>query len=412
MVSDYIKEKRGSVLGRIIVLTGARQTGKTTVSKYDFPEYKYISIEDPVLRSNYSDLTASQWYSLYPNAILDEVQKRPELIESIKAVYDQYDDVRYILLGSSQFLLLEKVKETLAGRCIIVEMYPLTLPELVTTEWSDSISTSFFIRYMRGESEIDQIYPRFELDPEFADKQKVYNHYLMFGGYPALTNNLFSEEDMWEWLSMYVKTFLERDIRDLASFRDLDPFIKLQRYLANFTGQLVNYSSMAKETGVSVPTIQRYVRYMEISYQTVILPAWFANPVKKLVKSPKIHFMDQGVLQAVLQKRGGITGNEFESLVISEIFKQVKNYKLPVTCYHLRTQDGKEIDLLLETADYFIAIEVKMTERVTKADARHLKDLQQLLNKPLKHCFILSNDTKAHIIENNITALHVAAFLG
>jgi len=95
----------------------------------------------------------------------------------------------------------------------------------------------------------------------------------------------------------------------------LEPFVKLQRYMANTTGELANYSSIAKEAGVSVPTVQRYIRYMEISYQAIALPAWFSNPIKKLIKAPKIHFMDFGVLQAILQKKGEPTGNEFESIV-------------------------------------------------------------------------------------------------
>ena len=168
---------------------------------------------------------------------------------------------------------------------------------------------------------------------------------------------------------------------------------------------------MAKETGVSVPTVQRYVRYMEISYQSVILPAWFSNPVKKLVKAPKIHFLDNGVLRAVLQKKGAITGNEFESAIIAEIYKQTKTNRLPLVCHHLRTQDGREIDLLLEAEDYFIAIEIKTTENVNRIDARHLFDLQSFLNKPLKHSFILSNDVRTHYLTEDITAIHAAAFL-
>ena len=411
-ISDYILKKNSSSLGRIIVLTGSRQTGKTTIIRHCFPDYNYLSIEDPVLRNSFAALTASQWHVLYPNAILDEVQKKPELIESIKSVYDQYDNTHYILSGSSQFLLMEKVKESLAGRCVIVETYPLTLPELASNDWETQPSKSFFIQYLSGCTDTERLYPSFLLDPTFAIKQNAYNHYLHYGGYPILTNDSLSDEERWEWLNMYVKTFLERDIRDLVSFRDLEPFVKLQRYLALFTGALINYSSIAKETGVSVPTIQRYIRYMEMSYQTVVLPAWQANPVKKLVKAPKAHFLDQGVLKAILQKKGGMTGNEYESLIIAEIYKQSKNHRLPITLYHFRTQDGREVDLLIETADYFIAIEIKMTEKVSKTDARHLNNLQEILNKPLKHSFILSNDVDTQHFGDNITAVHAAAFLG
>jgi len=411
IIFDYIKEKEKSAHNRIFVLTGARQTGKTTIARHIFPDYTYLSIEDPVERHNYLKLTASQWNKFYPKAILDEVQKEPVLIESIKSVYDQFDDSRYILLGSSQFLLMEKVKESLAGRCLIMEIYPLTLPELRTSDADDNVDNSLLFKYINKEITIEDIFPSFSMDAQFAIKMEVYNYYIQYGGYPALTNENFSDNDRREWLDMYVKTFLERDIRDLASFRDLEPFIKLQRYMANTTGELANYSSIAKEAGVSIPTIQRYIRYMELSYQALFLPAWFSNPIKKLIKAPKIHFMDYGVLQSILQKKGTPTGNEFESIVIAEIYKQIKTYRLPLTCYHLRTQGGKEIDLLLEATDYFIAIEIKKTEHVSKADARNFSDLQDILNKPLRQCFILSNDKETHYFADNITAVHVAAFL-
>jgi predicted AAA+ superfamily ATPase len=408
---EQVREKSQSVLGRIIVITGARQTGKTTIARHCFPDYTYVSLEDPVLKGDYLKLTASQWKTLYPQAILDEVQKTPVLIESIKSVYDQFPAPRYVLLGSSQFLLMEKVKESLAGRCSILETYPLTLPELMTDSFADAISPSFFVRYIGSEQQKDTVYPSFSLDPQFAVKRRAYDFYLKYGGYPALTNETLSDSERREWLSVYVKTFLERDIRDLASFRDLEPFAKLQRYLAQTTGNVVNYSSIAKETGVSVPTVQRYVQYMEISYQTIVLRAWFANPLKKLVKSPKIHFMDNGVLQSILQKQNILSGNEYESAIVAEIYKQIKNHQLPLSCYYLRTQDGKEIDLLLEAADYFIAIEVKATEHVGKTDVRHLLGLQELLNKPLKQCFLLSNDNQVQYFGDNIIAMHTAAFL-
>ena len=411
IIFDYIKAKEKSAFNRIFVLTGARQTGKTTIARHSFPSYTYLSIEDPVERHSYLKLTAAQWNKFYSKAILDEVQKEPALIESIKSVYDQFDDSRYILLGSSQFLLMEKVKESLAGRCIILEIYPLTLPEIRTSHTDSSVETSFFFKYINKENTTEDVYPSFSMDPKYAVKAEAYDYYRQYGGYPALTNEAFSDDDRYEWLNMYVKTFLERDIRDLVSFRDLEPFIKIQRYMANTTGELANYSSIAKEAGVSVPTVQRYIRYMEISYQAIFLPAWFSNPIKKLIKSPKIHFMDFGILQAILQKKGEPTGNEFESIVIAEIYKQIKTYRLPLTCYHLRTQGGKEIDLLLEAADYFIAIEIKKTRRVNKTDARNFSNLQDILNKPLKQCFLLSNDKETHYFADNITAMHAAAFL-
>ncbi|MDR1199763.1 MAG: ATP-binding protein [Prevotellaceae bacterium] len=411
IIFDDLQVKRLSKQGRIIVLTGARQTGKTTVAHHCFADYNYLAIDDPVQRNDFLKLTSPQWHTFYPNAVLDEVQKEPALIDSIKATHDRFIDTRYLLLGSSQFLLMEKVKESLAGRCIIMEIYPLALPELMTKRFDDMLEQSFFAQYVTRKRDTDAICPSFSLDAQYTAKKKAYDFYLNYGGYPALTDEELTGEERDEWLKMYVRTFLERDIRDLASFRDLTPFMKLQKYLAHTTGALTNYSSIAKETGVSVPTVQRYLRYMEMSYQIVELPAWAANSLKKLVKAPKVHFLDNGVLRAILQKKGALTGNEFESAIVAEIYKQIKIYKLPLTCYHFRTQDGREIDLLLEAENYYIAIEIKMSEHINHTDARHLRNLQSILDKPIRHSFILSNDVRYYSLNDNITAIHAAAFL-
>ncbi|MDR2962640.1 MAG: ATP-binding protein [Bacteroidales bacterium] len=412
IIFEEIVAKQQSKLPRIIVLTGARQTGKTTIVKQIFTDYTYLAVDDVVKSRNLINLTVEQWKKLYPKAVLDEIQCEPKLFHSIKSTFDQFPETRYVLLGSSQFLLLEKIRESLAGRCIIFEIYPLILPELLSKRIDESIKrSSFFVDFMLKKQSITDVLPSFVLDENYAEKKSSYDYYLKFGAYPALTNEDLTDNDREEWLTMYVKTFLERDIRDLVTFRDLEPFVKLQRYLANTTGNLVNFSSIAKEAGVSVPTVQRYVRYMEMSYQSVTLPAWASNSLKKLVKSSKIHFLDGGILRSVLQKKGAITGGEFESAIVAEIYKQVKTYRLPIMCYHLRTQDGREIDVLLESEEGFIAIEIKSTENVSRNDAKHLFDLQEILNKPLIHSFVLSNDVRRQQFGKNITAMHVAAFL-
>jgi predicted AAA+ superfamily ATPase len=413
IVFKELQAKQQSKFGRIIVLTGARQTGKTTIALHSFNDYTYLAVDDVIKSRSFANLTAEQWAAVYPRAVLDEIQCEPQLFHSIKATYDQFGDTRYVLLGSSQFLLLEKIRESLAGRCIIFEIYPLTLPELLSLDINEAIERrSFFVDFVNEKQAIKDVLPSFVLDKNYAIKKQSYDYYLRFGGYPALTDSSLTDMEREEWLAMYVRTFLERDIRDLISFRNLSPFIKLQQYMANLTGNLVNFSTIAKETAVSVPTVQRYVRYMDISYQSITLPAWFANPLKKLVRAPKVHFLDTGVLRATLQKyKSHLTGNEFESAMIAEIYKQIKTYRLPFTCYHLRTQDGREVDLLLEAADYFIAIEIKISEHINHTDIAHLKNLQDILTKPLKHAFVLSNDVEVKHFGEQITAMHAAAFL-
>ena len=268
LLFSRVREEAAKPNGRILVFTGARQTGKTTLSRQAFPEYAYLSIEDPVTRADYRRLTSAQWRSLYPKAILDEVQKEPQLIESIKAVWDQWAEPRYILLGSSQLLLLDKVRESLAGRCQIIEMFPLTLPELRTQSLDQPVELSLFQKLLCRES-VPTLSPSLNLDPAGASKLAAWGHYCRVGGYPALTDPQLSEEDQFRWLTGYVQTYLERDVRDLANFRDLEPFVRLQQWTALRTGTTANASAAALEVGVDVKTVQRYLRYLVLSYQAL-----------------------------------------------------------------------------------------------------------------------------------------------
>ncbi len=411
-IEAKILELKGKPYGRILVFTGARQVGKTTLVRQILSDYTYLSIEDPIKRKSFLSLTAQQWQTHYPKAILDEVQKEPQLIESIKATYDTYSDVRYVLLGSSQLLLMEKVKESLAGRCVIYELYPLTLPELETQGWNDTIRRSVWQNLLTETPQHFEPLPSFLLDERMAQKQVAWQHYTQFGGYPALVAEDMTTDDRYLWLTNYVHTYLERDVRDLASFRDLDPFIKLQHATALYTGCVLNASNFARDLGVTSKTVQRYLEYLRLSYQVLILPAWERNSTKRLVKAPKIHFMDHGVLQAVLQKRGGMTGAEFESLIVAELYKQAKNIFANVSFFHLRTQDGKEIDLLVETQDGYYAFEIKMADHVSQSDARHLMQVEPILDKPLLQGFVLSNDTETHQFSDRVCAVNAAMFLG
>jgi predicted AAA+ superfamily ATPase len=220
-----------------------------------------------------------------------------------------------------------------------------------------------------------------------------------------------SRDDRYTWLKNYAATYLQRDIRDMANFRDFEPFVKLQKYLALQTGGILNLTHAANQIGVDVKTVSRYLRYFELSYQALLLPAWARNGQKRLSKSPKFHYLDNGVLQAVLQKRGGTTGNEFESLVVAEIYKQCRTAGTAASFYHLHTHDGFEIDLLIELPDGYIAFEIKQSERITSSDARHLKNLAPLLDKPLLQGFLVSNDRQMKELAPGITAVNAAWFL-
>ncbi len=411
-LSNQVRKLKDSKFGRILLFTGARQTGKTTLVKELLTDHAYISVEDPQVRPTYEKLTAAQWQQLYPKATIDEVQKAPSIIESIKAVYDQYDQPRYALLGSSQILLLGKVKETLAGRCNILELFPLTLPELKTHSFSDEIIPSFFQKILNAEMRPDEIPPQFVLDPLMPDKQKAYSHYLDFGGYPAVSDEDLSGEERRLWLENYTRTYLERDLADLANLRELQPFIKLRQAVALGTGGLLNVESLARQIGITPKTIRRYLQYLSISYQSILLEPWSRNLLRRLTKTPKLHILDTGILRAILGKQGALTGSEFESALVAEIYKQSHAIHAPMHFTHLRTSDGLEIDLLLETSEGYYAFEMKMAEKIFATDARHLKKLQDILDKPLLHSFVLSNDFETKRLAPNITAVHAAMFLG
>jgi len=410
--SATLSERSKSSLGRIIVLTGARQTGKTTLVKHMFPDYPHLSIEDPVMRSQYTNLTAAQWKQIYPYAILDEIQKEPRLIESIKSVYDQFEAPRYLLLGSSQIMLLNKVKESLAGRCVIEELFPLTLPELQTKDVEDVAPLSAFQQLLNTQ-ELPELMPALPLHLQHSKIMAAFTHYLQFGGYPALVSDRLNDAERRDWLQNYQRTYLERDVRDLAEFRNLEPFIRIQKSAAHLTGQLLNYSSLARDAGVKGQTAQRFIYYLEMSYQAILLPPWHRNALKRLSKSSKIHFLDPGVQRSITGNlQGALSGHEFESALVAEMYKQSKNIGFSGAFYHLRTLDGREVDVLIENAEGYYAIEIKNTRHIHPTDGRNLVGLDGILDKPVLQQIVLSQDPQVKNLGNGITAIPAALFLG
>jgi predicted AAA+ superfamily ATPase len=412
-LTSRLQRRASSRRGRIVVLTGARQTGKTTLVRETFPTIPYISVEDPTLRPTYSRLSAAEWIVRYPRAIIDEVQKAPSIVESIKAAYDAAGHVRYLLLGSSQILLLSRVRETLAGRAAIEELWPLTLPEMATSSWGQPVRESRLVAWLRsGAQTNDALLGVPAADRGYARDVQLLERYVRFGGMPVVHDPALGNEERHEWLRDYQRTYLERDVADLAALRDLEPFVLAQRALAMRSGRLVNWSDLGRAAGIAPGTARRFLRYLELSYQVIVLPPFFRNPEKRLAKMPKIHFVDPGVLRTVLGRRGDPSGEELESAVVAEVFKQSRNAALVVEPYFLRTYDGREIDLLLEIEGGFVAVEIKQSRRVSDADARHLRGLAELLDRPLLGRLLLSMDPDARLLADGVVALPVAWALG
>ncbi|MDY6952657.1 MAG: AAA family ATPase [Thermodesulfobacteriota bacterium] len=377
------------------MITGARQTGKTTLASKAFEDHLLLSMDDPMVRPEFSRLTARDWINRYPLAVIDEIQKLPALMESIKACYDSNPHVRYVLLGSSQIMLLKGIRESLAGRAAIQELYPLTLPELMTTDWSEPAQPSRLIRWLSENSRndpLDYLEGVVSINERYAVAKQSWEYYLNWGGMPALTQEDYTNEDRRKWLEDYFASYLQRDLSDLGRLNDLEPFVRAQQAIALRTSKLINFTELGRLAGVSSPTAKKFMRYLELSYQLILLPAFFRNPEKRLAKQPKAVFLDPGVRRGILRKSGVLDGLEWESAVIAEIFKQVKTADLPIILYHLRTLDGRELDLLLESEQGFIAIECKMTTNPSRNDFQAMRNLTALLDKPLLAGLVVCNE--------------------
>lgn len=413
IVFEKLLKKSSSRLGRLVALTGARQTGKTTLAKQTLPDYPYVSLDDPIARPQYLNLSVPQWYHQYPQAVLDEVQKAPQLFETVKGLYDTYDNCRYLLTGSSQILLMDKVRESLAGRMTLLELYPLTLLEMQTQSWQDKIDPSLLIQCLRQVDLFKQLSVAMPATSEhYASASEVFKDYQKYGAYPILHASDLMHEEKKEWLRNYVKTYLQRDVRDLANLRELEPFVKTQNATATLTGCIGNYSEIATLASISPKTAKRFLTYLEMSYQIFTLQPWFRNTRKRLSKSPKIHFMDPGILRAILGRQGPLTGQEFESAVVAEIYKQIKSYQMDIQLFHLNTADGREIDLLIELEEGYVPIEIKQANKIASSSTRHFHQLEAILDKPIIHSIVLSNDIEVKSFGESITALPIAFFLG
>ena len=385
-IKEALQKLSSKPYGRLVLLTGARQTGKTTLLKALFPDYTYISFDDPIVRAQFTSFSAEDLALRFPTAILDEVQKMPSMFETVKAAHDTHGECRYVLSGSSQILLMEHISETLAGRVSIFELDPLSLPECRTDGWGDTIQESRWMKLLAYPDRAREILWGIpSMDPQFAVKNVAWEKYLMFGGMPAMWNDELGMDDQErrKWLADYARTYLQRDVRDLVRLKDLEPFVLAQKSLALQTGGLVSMANIARDAMIAPSTAGRFMQYLERAYQIVLLRPWFANRKKRLVKSPKLHFTDPGVLRTVAGYEGTLPGNAFESAVVAEMLKQMRLAGATAEAYHLRTADGLEVDLMISTPSGYIAVEIKQSAGISRHDARHLFAIDRILDKPV-----------------------------
>lgn len=374
-IADKLPEP--SSLRGILLLTGARQTGKTTLARLKYSNLRYINLDLTENREILREISAINWHRDVGIAVIDEAQKEPTIFEKIKYAFDEGKISFQVLLGSSQIMLLKKIRESLAGRIWIFELWPLMMSEIAEKKRYPLID---LIIKERKVEEVLKTQPAILFEEEASELRNIEEHILKWGGMPALIS-IEKEDEKKMWLKNYQYTYLERDLSDLARLEYLEPFRKFQKIVALRSGKLLNYSDLARDTGISVDTAKRYFEYLKISYQTIFLQPYYKNITSSVIKTPKIYLSDVGIMRSLSGIYGTLTGEIYETMVVTEIYKWINTMKLDCEIFYYRTRSGLEVDLLIETDKGIIGIEIKMRNELSSVDVKALRALAEKLGK-------------------------------
>jgi predicted AAA+ superfamily ATPase len=339
-----------------VVLTGPRQSGKTTILQRLFAkQYRYVSLEPPDVRASAMEDPRAFLEMHRPPVIFDEVQYTPDLLPYIKEKIDADRDKsgQYLLTGSQNILLMEKVTESLASRAAMLRLLPLSRRE---AEERPQLSLPWESK-RRASSE-----------KPFAFHE-LWEGFLR-GGYPELVAD--PERDGNLWHASYVQTYLERDVRTLRQVGDLSQFQNFLRALAARSAQLLNLTDVARDLGVAVNTTKAWLSVLEATYQVIVLRPYFANVGKRLVKTPKVYFTDVGTLCYLTGLKEAI----LETAALSEIVKTLIHRGIEPQVYFWRTTAGTEVDIVVEAGGKLVPIEVKLSATPRPAMASAIKTFQ------------------------------------
>ncbi len=396
-----------------MVLTGARQVGKTTLAKRLYTgRYRYFNLDSAGERLRLERVPAEAWGRTVGEAVFDEIQKAPALLEKIKWAYDAREVDFSVLLGSSRILLLSKIKETLAGRVFLYELWPLTLGELAPfygAPFPEKPLLAVLLENLNQAPEILSALPA-PVGEEVGRLKSALEHLLTFGGLPTLLE--YPPEERFAWLEAYQSTYLERDLADLARLRDLEPFLLCHRLAALRAARILSYSELARDAGISVATVRRYLRYLELSYQILFLPAWAGNPAVRLIKSPKLIWFDAGLQRVLSGQLQGLTGEQYENAITAQILTTLRSLGLRFSAFYLRTAGGLEVDLLLETPAGFVAVEMKAREKVYRKDATPIERGRRLFGNRLRLGLVIYRGEEIFPLTESVFALPDWLLLG
>jgi predicted AAA+ superfamily ATPase len=318
----------------IVTLVGPRQSGKTTLARMVFPDKPYVTLEDPDMRRFAMEDPRSFLATYQEGAVIDEIQRAPELPSYLQSMVDAQPVAgRFILTGSQQFELMTQVSQSLAGRTALLRLLPLTLAE------------------------------RALMRPIQTQDPLALPTCLLSGFYPRVHDqNLQASQAMGD----YFATYVERDLRQLAAVQDLRLFERFVRLCAGRTGQLLNLNNLANDAGISQPTARAWLDLLQTSFIVHVLPPWFVNSGKRLIKSPKLYFVDTGLACWLLGlrtpeqvQRDPLWGALFENFVVMEALKDRFNQGENSPLYFYRDSEGNEVDLLMPIGRQLHAIEIK-----------------------------------------------------
>jgi uncharacterized protein len=382
----------------VVVLTGPRQAGKTTLLRHLFGvNHRYAALDLPDVRDSATQDPRGFLDAYPPPVIFDEVQQAPGLLPYIRERVDtrRAKSGQYILTGSQNLMLMRHVTESLAGRAAILRLFPLSQREVrgqldAPLPWEKS-------RNVAGSSPV-------------SSGSALWRAFLR-GGYPSLIAH--PRRDSTQWYASYVETYLERDIRGLRAIGDLSQFRSFLRALAARSAQLVSLSDIARDLGIAVNTIKAWISILEATHQIIVVRPYFANVGKRLVKTPKVYFTDVGVLCYLCGLRdpdhaaaGPMAGPIFETAVLSEITRAYLQRGVESQIYFWRTSAGQEVDFVVEIAPgSLVAIEAKLSATPRPTMAQGIHRLQEDLGSGLKAGFLVHTGRTRLPLGAGVTAL-------
>ncbi len=377
-----------------VVLTGPRQSGKTTLFKMLFSKgYKFASLEDPDIRLRAKDDPKGFLNQYQSPLIIDEIQYAPELLSYVKTKIDENRKPgQWLLTGSQNFALMQNVSQSLAGRAAILSLLPFSISE----------------RFDNAENvlNISDWLKKIDLGLEFKNRTSL-SEVMLRGFYPEIVSNKNVDRQL--WCGSYITTYLERDVRNLGNIGDLNQFERFLLSCAARTGQILNLSEMARDIGISVPTAKRWLSYLETCYQVYLLYPYYKNIGKRIVKSPKLYFNDTalctyllGINESTALINGVSFGAVFETMVICDFFKRFLHSGIRPSMYYLKSRDGLEVDLLIELDGVLNIFEIKSSMTITSKHATSLTAIMKDLGSTIKNASIISRSEDNFIVKGEI----------